>query len=145
MSSEKWDLRFIALAEAIGSWSRDPSTKVGAVVVRPDKTIASVGFNGFPRRVDDAPERYADRPTKYAMTVHAEVNAIVSSREALHGCTVYVHPSPPCSPCTAAIIQAGIVRVVATAPSAEMLERWGDSFRLSETMLDEAGVELVHV
>jgi dCMP deaminase len=82
---DKWDGRFLDLAVFVGDWSKDPSTKVGAVLVRPDRTIAGLGFNGFPRGVLDHPERYDDRPTKYEMVVHAEMNALLSSRESLEG------------------------------------------------------------
>lgn len=140
-----WDDRFLALATLVAGWSKDPSTKTGCVIVRPDRTIASLGYNGFPRGVADDPDRLADRPTKYAMTVHAEVNAIVAAREPLTGCSAYVHPWPPCAPCTAAVIQAGVVRIVAPEPTPEQRERWGDSFVMSETMLREVGVELVLV
>ena len=94
-ASEKWDGRFLDLATFIAEWSKDPSTKVGAALVRPDRTIAAVGFNGFPRGVLDHVERYEDRPTKYEMVVHAELNALLSSRESLEGYTIYVAPLPP--------------------------------------------------
>lgn len=138
----KWDGRFISLAAVVAGWSKDPSTQTGCVIVRPDHSIASLGYNGFARGVDDTPERLADRPTKYAMTVHAEVNAIIAAREWLHGCTVYVHPWPPCAPCAAAVIQAGIARVVSLEPTAEQGERWGDSWALARAMFAEAGVAL---
>jgi dCMP deaminase len=140
MHSTHWNDRFIALAAAIGEWSRDPSTQCGAIVVRPDKTLASVGFNGFPRGVDDSPERYADRETKYAMVVHAEANAIVNAREPLHGCSIYVHPLLPCSSCASLIIQAGIVEVVTLRATGERMERWRKSFETTELMFREAGV-----
>lgn len=137
-----WDERFLDLAALVGGWSKDPSTHTGCVIVRPDRTIASLGYNGFARGVDDVPERLADRPTKYAMTVHAEVNAIIAAREVLHGCTIYVHPWPACAPCAAAIIQAGIIHIVSPEPTAEQCERWGDSWSLATTMLNEAEVAL---
>jgi len=134
-----WDQRMLGLASHVASWSKDPSTKVGAVIARPDRTVASIGFNGFPRGVDDAPERYADRPTKYKLVCHAEANAIVSAREPLHGCSIYVAPFPPCAECAKLIIQAGIKRVV--APIADV-ERWRESFETSSLMFAEAGVEI---
>ena len=127
------------LADLVRGWSKDPSTQVGAVIVRPDKTIASVGFNGFPRGVDDTPGRLTDRPTKYAMTLHAEANAIVSAREPVGGYTLYVSPLHPCSNCAALIIQAGISRVVTRTDD---LERWAESFALARQMFQEAGVRL---
>lgn len=133
-----WDTRYIDLARRIASWSRDPSTKVGAVIVRPDKTLASVGFNGLPRGLLDTDERLSDRPTKYAMTLHAEANAILSAREPLAGYTLYVSPLHPCSNCAAQIIQAGIKRVVAHMSGS--VDRWAESFRFANEMFQEAGV-----
>lgn len=139
MQADKWDSRFLSLAEVVASWSKDPSTKVGAVIVRPDRTIASAGFNGFPRGVLDDDERYADRPTKYAMAVHGEANAIVNAREPLHGYSIYCTLFP-CSVCAALIIQAGIINVSSLLPDADQIERWRDSWTTSETMLNEAEV-----
>ena len=138
-----WNERFLALAHHIAQWSKDPSTKVGAVIVRPNRTIASVGYNGFPRGVNDSDERYNDRPTKYAMTVHAEANAILSADQRLDGCTLYVTPLHPCSSCAALIIQSGITRVVAQMPHNP--DHWKDSFAHARVMFDEAGVEVVIV
>jgi dCMP deaminase len=139
--SEKWDGRFLDLATFIAEWSKDPSTKVGAALVRPDRTVAAVGFNGFPRGVLDHVERYEDRSTKYEMVVHAEMNALLSSRESLEGYTLYVAPLPPCSQCAAAIIQRGIRRVVIAMP-AELPETWAQKWKISSTMFAEAGVEV---
>ena len=58
---DKWDFRFIELARHIALWSKDPSTKVGCVVVGEDREIRSTGFNGFPRGIDDNAERLLDR------------------------------------------------------------------------------------
>lgn len=136
-----WDARFLDLAEHIAGWSKDPSTQVGAVIVRPDKTVASVGYNGFARGVDDTSERLHDREQKYAMVVHAEANAIVNAREPLHGYSIYVWPFPPCSSCASLVVQAGIARLVAPSPTAQQLERWGDSMAIADTILHEGGLE----
>lgn len=137
----KWDDRFLDLADTVASWSKDPSTKVGAVIARPDRTIASVGFNGFPRGVDDSGERLEDRPVKYGITVHAELNAVLSAHEPVRGYTLYVSPLHPCSNCAAAVVQAGIVRVVARVEGTP--ERWEQSFALASMIFAEAGVEVV--
>src|SRR5688572_29143357 len=137
MNSE-WDSRFIELAGQIASWSRDPSTQCGAVIVRPDKTIASTGFNGFPKRCDDSPELYEDRDIKLSRVIHAELNAILFSRESLEGYTIYVSPIAPCDRCAAHIIQSGITRVV--YPYHEVPERWVQSFANSNKLFEEAGV-----
>lgn len=138
MRNHKWDQRFLDLAAHIGSWSRDPGTKVGAVVVRPDRTIASVGYNGFPRGVDDT---YTTRHDKLLRTVHAETNAILSASERLTGCTIYVFPLCPCSNCAAAIIQAGIMTVV--HPAMKPRPEWEESFMVATDMFQQAGVSLV--
>ena len=142
-SNKKWDQRFLGMAEHIAQWSRDPSTKVGAVVVRPNRTIVSLGFNGFPRGVDDAEERYNDRELKYKLVVHAEANALAAANEDLAGCTIYTFPFPPCSSCAGMIIQSGIQTVIAPEPTPEQIERWGESLRLSCEMFAEAGLTYV--
>lgn len=133
---EKWDRRFIAVAELVSTWSKDPSTKCGAVIVRPDRTIASVGYNGFPRGCSDADEIYADRPLKYARVVHAEVNSILAAREPLNGYTLYT---------SAVIIQSGITRVVHEYEELnDINSRWAETMRIGLQMYAEAHVEVVH-
>jgi dCMP deaminase len=140
--NEKWNKRFLELADHISLWSKDPSTKVGCVIVRPDKTIAAVGYNGFPRGVLDSEERYNDRNLKYLMVKHAEENAIYSAIEPLTGYTAYV-THHPCSTCSGSLIQNGIKTIITRSPSNSFAERFGDSFAASKIMLDEAGVELI--
>ncbi len=137
--NSRWDKRFLDLAEHISTWSRDPNRKVGSVIVRPDKTVASMGFNGFPRNVDDDETRYNDRETKNQMVVHAEMNAILHAREPLHGYTLYVWPFHPCARCAAAIIQSGIKHVV-TVPWETT--NWKETIRIARQMMDEAGVRI---
>lgn len=141
-SWSKWDHRFLHLARQVSTWSKDPSTQTGSVIARPDGTVASVGYNGFPRGVTDTFERLGDRPTKYAMVVHAEVNAILTMHGSVDGCTVYVYPWQPCSHCAGALIQAGIKRVVTLVPTDAQVARWGESFKIAQTMFKEAGVTL---
>lgn len=138
----KWDYRFLTLAKHVADWSLDPRTQVGAVIVRPDKTIASVGFNGFPRQVVDSPARLHDRGVKHRMTIHAELNAILHAREPLAGYRLYVWPFQPCAQCAGAIIQAGISTVYAAQPET-VDEHWVLDFALARQMFYEAGVELV--
>ena len=136
----KWDNFFLGLCDYVAGMSKDPSTKVGAVIVRPDRTIASIGYNGFPRETNDAPHLYDNRDIKYLRTVHAELNAILSAREPLHGYTIYVSPLHPCANCTGAIIQSGIKSVVARVKTDPV--RWGESFAQARSMFAEAGVEV---
>lgn len=143
----KWDHRFIEMAELVSTWSKDPSTKCGAVVVRPDKTIASVGFNGFPMGTSDASEFYENRDLKYSRVVHAEVNAVIHAREPLHGYTIYTWPSGfsgSCDRCAAVIIQAGIRRLVHIRGESDFASRWREAGERALQMYEEAGVEVTH-
>lgn len=136
-----WDDFFLGMCDYVAGKSKDPSTKVGAVIVRPDRTIASIGYNGFPRGTNDAAHLYDYREIKYLRAVHAELNAILSAREPLHGYTLYVSPLHPCSNCTGAIIQSGIRNVVARTTSDPA--RWGESFAQARSMFTEAGINVV--
>ena len=101
-----WDARFLQMAALVATWSKDPSTKVGAVITR-GKFVISLGFNGHPSGIDDSAARLHDREQKYRTIIHAEMNAILSARQPLDGCTLYVVPFMPCSNCGAVIVQAG--------------------------------------
>lgn len=137
-----WDEWFLGLAEYTASRSKDPSTKCGAVIVRPDRTIAALGYNGFPRGISDAEELLANREEKYKRVIHCEMNAILTAREPLPGYTLYVWPFLTCERCAVHVIQAGIKRVVAPEATTEQLARWADSFSLSLALFDEANVEV---
>ena len=142
--STKWQGRFIKLAEEISTWSKDPSSAVGAVIVRPDRTICSVGFNGFPRKVCDHPHAIANRDTKLLRTIHAELNAILSAKESLKDYSIFVWPFQPCAHCAGSIIQAGIKDVYCPFNAhLDSYERWKDSFRAALQMFDEAEVRVI--
>jgi len=142
MLRSKWDLRFLFLCKVIGNWSKDPRRKVGSVIVREDKTIVSLGFNGFPHGVVDYEERYNDRKIKLDMIVHAEANAILkASSENLKNCILYSYPLFPCNECTKMIIQTGIKQVVSISPDSND-NYWMEKFMISKTMMDEAGVSV---
>jgi dCMP deaminase len=136
-----WDSRFLELARLVSTWSKDPSTQVGAVITR-DKFVVSLGFNGHPKGVIDSAERLEVREVKYRTIIHAEINAILTAKQDLEGCTIYLWPFMPCSQCGAAIVQAGIKRVV--APKSDN-DRWAESFKFTTEMFGEAGVELVEI
>jgi len=91
-SQQKWDMRFLEMAKQISGWSKDPSTKCGAVIVRPDRTICATGYNGFPQKLKDDEEFYSNRPMKYSRIIHCEMNAILFAKEDLTGCTLYTYP-----------------------------------------------------
>jgi dCMP deaminase len=130
-------MRFLNLAKEVANWSKDPSTKVGAVIADKDHRIVSIGFNGFPQGIKDD-ERLNDREKKYELTIHAEANAILFAGRSLDGCTCYTWPLPCCSRCAAIIIQSGMDRFV----SLEVTEpRWIESCKLGQDLLKEAGVQ----
>ncbi len=141
-----WDDRYLKMAALVASFSKDPSTKCGAVIVRPDKTVCSVGFNGFPAGCSDDSELYGNRELKYSRVVHAEVNAVLHAREPLNGYTMYTWPpgyGPSCDRCTAVIIQAGIKAVVHVRGKAEFADRWRSVVEIGLDMYREAGVQVV--
>lgn len=114
MTSElttKWINHFFKVAESASELSKDPRTKVGAVLVNPtDNTIIATGFNGFPRGIDDTVERYSNRETKHKLVCHAEVNAIINAARngaVTKGSVLFV-TMPPCITCAKIIIQAGV-------------------------------------
>jgi len=137
----RWHQRFMRLAREVATWSKDPSTKVGCVLVR-EKKVLSTGYNGFPKNISDDLNRLIDREQKYEITVHAEVNAVTSA--ALHGvstegATAYVTFNP-CSRCAAVLINAGVQSVFSDG-GAQIPERWLKNFILASKLLAEAGVD----
>lgn len=149
MIDEKWDRRFLTLAEYYSSWSKDPSTKVGAVLVNSQRIVVGIGYNGFPRGVLDLEERYNNRDLKLEYVVHAEVNAIIHAGHAAKESILYVYPSfllpPICSRCCGVAIQAGVGEIVGFVVDEDKLTerqlRWKDSILLAREMCDEAGVQ----
>lgn len=139
----KWDARFLALAEFFSRWSKDPSTKVGAVIVDDRRRVVALGFNGFPQGMPDRPEDYANREEKYSRVVHAEINAILLADRSVTGMTLYTYPFLPCDRCAVQVIQAGIRRVVAPKPTTDQLARWGSAFERTRMYFGEAGVEVI--
>ena len=148
--SERWDNYFLGAALHAAGMSKDPSTRVGAVIVGPLREVRSTGFNGFPRGIaDDA--RLLDRDTKLGIIVHAEMNAIMAAARIgvpLDGCTLYVVAmddtgavwgGSPCTRCSVHIIQAGITQVVSRPKKSAPL-RWRADMAHAEAILREAGV-----
>ena len=144
--NEKWDRRFLELAKEVSTWSKDPSTGVGAVIVNDQKHVVGMGYNGFAVGVSDDPARYTDRPLKYKLIVHAEPNALLQAGHAARGGTLYVYPTfcdpPICHDCAKLAIQAGIKCVVGykADETNPRYTNWKDSIALSRTMFAEAGV-----
>ena len=143
-SLDMWDWRFINIAKEVQSWSKDPSTKCGAVLVK-DRRIIATGYNGFPMGISDNISRYLDRDYKLAGVVHAEPNALFNAARngaSTEGSAMYI-TWPPCSQCASAIIQSGIVKVVCPHPECGP-ERWRKQFMMARDLLYEAQVLSLH-
>ncbi len=134
----KWADRFMSLAEHVATWSKDPSTQVGCVIVDKQNRVVSLGFNGFPRGIKDLVNRYEDKETKYLFVAHAERNALDNAPLSVEGCTLF-SPLLPCNECAKSIIQKGIAKVVSYEPTEDRPHlRWD----ITKQMFLEAGVQL---
>jgi dCMP deaminase len=160
-----WDELFIRQAMLIALKSKDPSTKVGCVLVDYDNVVLSMGFNGFPRgvkeeetiwtQVEEFPVFFPrnkllprwDRPAKYSWIEHAERNAIYNAARhgiKIAGAKAYLNFEPrPCADCTRGLIQSGIVEIIGPSipfPGAGA----GVNYHLdyAKQMCEEAGVKL---
>ena len=145
-ASYVWDERFLKVAREVGTWSKD-STKIGAIVVDNNKRILSQGYNGFPRGIEDSQRRLKDRETKLKYIVHAEMNCIYNACHhgvSLEGGTLYVSGLPCCSDCAKGVIQSGIKLVIMEFPRKLLEGPWGESWKLSKSMFDEANIGYVH-
>jgi dCMP deaminase len=134
----------IDMAAHVAKLSKDPSTKVGAVIFDPKRRIVSAGYNGFARGVKDTPERLSNRDIKYRMVLHAEKNAILFATAPLDGCTIAV-THPCCAQCAAQVIQSGIKHVLWPRPTQDFMTRWCDDYELTMLQFSEAGVTVEEV
>ena len=133
-----WHEVFFNVADAIAERSDDVHTKLGCVIVAPDKTILSTGCNGLPRRVRPTIANL-NRPFKYKVMEHAERNSIYNAKVPLDGATLYVQMFP-CTDCARAIIQKGIVEVIVGGTESTNPD-WKDQAESSINMFDEADVK----
>mgnify|MGYP006087718903 FL=1 len=142
MHGKKWGDRYLGLAREVSTWSKDPSTKVGAVVIGNDGEVLAQGFNGFPRGISDNSARLKDRDKKYKLVVHAEMNAIYNAGlngVSLKDSTLFVYGLPVCNECAKGIIQVGIKTVVAKRPK-DYNKDWDESIKDAEALFKEAEV-----
>jgi len=109
---KSWDQFFLELCDKIAERSKDPSTKVGAVITNDNNQIIAMGYNGFPKGINDD-NRLNNRETKYRIVLHAEENAILNAGDSISNATkIYISPLSPCSLCSSRIIQTGIKNVI---------------------------------
>lgn len=141
----KWHKRYLDVAKETAKWSKDPSRKIGSVIVGTMGQIISLGYNGFPRGVVDTEERLNNREQKYKYIVHSEMNCIfnaIHNNASTVGATIYVTGLPVCHECAKAIIQVGIKEVIMdTTP----IDNWEESGKLALELFDEAGVKYHYI
>ena len=143
---DKWDARFMELAEVIAGWAScyQADRKIGAVIVK-DKRIVTTGYNGAPAGIKTCVERGEclrkklgiPSGTKHEIcyAIHAEQNAIIQAARlgsSIDGATLYC-THQPCVICAKMIVNAGIARVV-------YRHGYPDDFAVQ--MLKEGGVSL---
>ena len=143
-----WEEYFFAMAKLAASKSKYRSSKVGCVIVGPDNEVRSMGFNGFPRGINDDIDERHERPIKYSYTEHAERNALYNACRVgipLKGCRMYASWRL-CIDCARGIIQAGIVEVIYDARNEaakrKKWEGWKDNFDFAESLLNDAKIKL---
>jgi dCMP deaminase len=136
------------LAKEISTWSKDPSSRIGAVIVNDDRRILATGYNGFPRGIADTEERLNNKEEKYPRIVHAELNALLGALYngvSVKDATLYVYGLPVCADCTKSVIQSGIKRVVIDMSSLDN-EKWAAQWnKLSKPMFEEAQVSITYM
>ena len=140
----KWDYRFVEMAQLVASWSKDPSTKVGAVIADRDNRVISVGYNGPPKNVKDDPFQ-SENKIRRSVSIHAEQNAVIFARQRLFGCTMYSFPILACPLCASIIVNSGIRRVVSTVTPEHKRDRWDPKHELAHKVFQAAGVEVIQV
>tara|TARA_Y100000389_G_C17363388_1_gene464949 strand:- start:315 stop:758 length:444 start_codon:yes stop_codon:yes gene_type:complete len=141
--SNKWDNRYLNLAREVSTWSKDPSTQVGAVAIGEKGQVLAQGYNGFPRGVNDSLERYNDKEVKYRYVVHAEMNCIYNATftgASLNNATMYVWGLPVCNECAKGLAQVGVKRVVSPKTIADVPDKWKISAINTVDLLKEVGI-----
>ena len=140
----KYDARYLELAKHIATWSKDPSTGVGAVAIGDKGQVLAQGYNGFPRGVKDSDERYENKQMKYRYVVHAEMNCIYNAGyngASLDGAHLYVYGLPVCNDCAKGIIQVGIERVISPKNGMDVPDKWKVSCLDTVSMFKEVGIK----
>lgn len=143
-TDDKWNIHFLKIAKLCSEMSKDPSTKVGAAIRGPDKSVMSTGYNGLPPGMNDTDSILNDRPTKYKYVIHAEENAIKFAKrhqKSLDGCILYTTLFP-CDKCYSLLKESGIKKVVTLEPTPEQVERWGESWKIVKKLAIEDNISI---
>ena len=110
-SQKQWDEYFLKIAETVALKSKDPSSKMGCVIVDDKKRVVSVGYNGMIQGATESKMTLNERPMKYYFAIHSEMNALMFAGRDLTGCTLYNRVAT-CENCLKYCLQAGIKRFV---------------------------------
>lgn len=145
MLTDKWKFRFCSLAKEISKWSKDPSSKIGAVIVDDRKVIISTGYNGFPESMDDKESDYLNRELKYQFIIHGEMNALLNALKtgrSVRDCNLFVYGLPVCSYCAKHIAQSGIKYVcMAFESNNERVTRWFETeWHISKNIFEKSNI-----
>ncbi|MBQ1298428.1 hypothetical protein IIY24_01120 [Candidatus Saccharibacteria bacterium] len=108
---QDWDEYFMKIAETVAEKSKDPSSKMGCVIVDKKKRVVSLGYNGLIQGANEEKMTLSERPMKYHFVIHSEMNALIFARQSVEDCTVYNHVAT-CENCLKHCLQAGIKRFV---------------------------------
>lgn len=108
---QEWDEYFMKIAETVATRSKDPSSKMGCVIVDPKNRVVSLGYNGMLQGADESKMTLSERPMKYYFAIHSEMNALIFAHQDLAGCTIYNRVAT-CENCLKYCLQAGIKRFV---------------------------------
>ena len=106
-----WDEYFLEIAETVALKSKDPSSKMGCVIVDQNKRVVSLGYNGLIQGANESKMTLTERPMKYYFAIHSEMNALLFAHRDLTGCTLYNRVAT-CENCLKYCLQAGIKRFV---------------------------------
>lgn len=141
----KKDDVFMSMAYLIASLSKDENTHMGAVIVGLDNEVRSVGFNSFPRGINDYVDERQQRPEKYSWMAHAECNAVYNAAMIgipVKGCRMYTN-GMPCNICMHAVINSGISEVIVDKSWNDgNYNQWREEAERTKVAFAEAGVKL---
>jgi len=144
--NNNWLKRWFDLADLVASWSKDRSRKCGCVVVDDRNNVLSLGWNGFPRGVNDDTDSRHERPEKYLWSCHSEENAVCNAAAKgiplLGGTMVVSAPLFCCARCSRQIAQSGIGSVYTSVSPDFGDAHFGHEFSISMSILKEANVNV---
>lgn len=140
---KNWDNYHLTIAESIAQNSKDPSRKVGCVIVDENNAIVSTGYNGMVQGADESKLSW-ERPMKYHFVVHAEANALIYAKRNLENCTAYVTDAP-CDNCLKLLLQAKVRTIVYTSAWIMQNRSSDEQKRAVKALIDATGATVRNV